>query len=201
MSTDKKKAFTLIEMLMSLAIVLILAGVLVGMGRYMRTRALRQLTQSEIEVIVTALEQYYDQTKTFPFVADAMFGKVGYTYADVPNLGTLSSGTTEEKIKDASGHYESNASSAALFYYLDHNANCRQIVAAISNGLITNKDALTGQNTKIVVAGVTLDLPRFVDAWGTALRYTYQTGDAFPVITSAGPDKNFDTAGDNLSSQ
>ncbi len=39
MRTDKKKAFTLIEILVTLAIILILAGALVGAGKYLRVRA------------------------------------------------------------------------------------------------------------------------------------------------------------------
>jgi len=201
MDADKKKAFTLIEVLVSLTIILILAGALVGAGKYLRTRAERQLTRSAIEVICTALEQYYDQTTAFP-VADVNFGWTGCTtqYTCVPNLGTVIGGTTEERQKN--GVSFSNASSAALFYYLDHNKNCREIIGAISERLITNKDALTGARLKVLVGAppVEVDLPRFVDAWRMSLRYVYSSGDAFPVIFSAGPDKKFDTK-DDLSSQ
>lgn len=199
MNADKKKAFTLIEVLVSLTIILILAGALVGTGKYLRTRAERQLTQSAIEVICTALEQYYDQTTAFP-VADVNFGWTGCTtqYTCVPNLGTVIGGTTEERQKN--GVSFSNASSAALFYYLDHNKNCRQIIDAISERLITNKDAQTGSPLKVSIGAETVDLPRFIDAWGTSLRYEYMDGYSFPKITSAGPDKKFDTK-DDLSSQ
>ncbi len=200
---NSQKAFTLIEVLVTLVIVLILAGALVGTGKYLRTRAERQLTQSEIEVICTALELYYDEYGVFPFETYADFGKINYGVIPVLAPGTVSGGDTEEKIKDpVDNKYESNASSAALFYYLNRNKNCRQIIEAISERLITNKDAQTGARLKVLVGAppIEVDLPRFIDAWGTALRYTYQSGDVFPVIFSAGPDKKFDTK-DDLSSQ
>lgn len=39
------------------------------------------------------------------------------------------------------------------------------------------------------------------DPWGTVLGYFYITGDNFPVITSAGPDKNFNTGTDNITNR
>lgn len=43
----------------------------------------------------------------------------------------------------------------------------------------------------------------FVDPWGTALRYGYDSNDSnnFPVIESAGPDKEFGSSGDNITSK
>jgi prepilin-type N-terminal cleavage/methylation domain-containing protein len=42
----------------------------------------------------------------------------------------------------------------------------------------------------------------FVDQWGTPIDYRYISGlNNFPVITSAGPDKNFNTAGDNITNK
>jgi hypothetical protein len=53
---------------------------------------------------------------------------------------------------------------------------------------------------QVQIGATTYDWVRFVDAWGTAIAYKYTTGDAFPVLISAGPDKNFDTK-DDLNSQ
>jgi type II secretory pathway pseudopilin PulG len=41
----------------------------------------------------------------------------------------------------------------------------------------------------------------FVDSWGIELDYEYITGMNFPKITSAGPDKNFVTADDNITNK
>ena len=41
----------------------------------------------------------------------------------------------------------------------------------------------------------------FYDAWGTVLDYRYQAGMNFPLIVSAGPDKNFNTLEDNITNR
>jgi prepilin-type N-terminal cleavage/methylation domain-containing protein len=206
MRIDKKTAFTLIEVLVTLAVILILAGALVGGGKYLKTQAERQLTAGEIEIISTALEQYYDAYKKFPFsnrdidpTPDGKpdsYTKLHLEWDIAGAAGTVSpaSLTMEEKAGDNT--FVSYASSAALFYYLDQNKDCRQIIEAIASRLITNKDALTGAALTITIGGTPVDLPRFIDAWGMSLRYEYMSGYSFPAITSAGPDKIFDTQDD-----
>jgi prepilin-type N-terminal cleavage/methylation domain-containing protein len=200
MKTDNQKAFTLIEVVMAMAIILILAGALLTGGKFLRTRAEAQLTQSAIEVIGAAMEQYYEAYKVFPFETVANFGESNYTVVPtLPSPGTVAGGTTEEIQKN--GVSFSNASSALLFYYLDKNSNCRQLLDAIAARMITNKDAKTGVVLTVDIGlAMPVDLPRFIDAWGMSLRYEYMSGYSFPVITSAGPDKIFDTE-DDLSSQ
>ncbi len=41
----------------------------------------------------------------------------------------------------------------------------------------------------------------FFDAWGTPLDYRYQAGMSYPMIVSAGPDKNFTTLDDNITNR
>ena len=44
------------------------------------------------------------------------------------------------------------------------------------------------------------DLPEIYDPWGTVLDYAYVSGDSFPQLISAGPDKAFGT-GDDITSR
>jgi prepilin-type N-terminal cleavage/methylation domain-containing protein len=207
MSSNKKKAFTLIEVVVSLAIILILAGALFSAGKYLKIRAEGQLTTSEIEIISTALGQYYDEYKVFPFsnrdVSPADGKPDPYDKAQLQlDIGCVVSpaGSMLQEM-DRQGTLVSNASSAALFYYLDRYSKSREIIEAIAPRLITNKDAQSGAILTISIGGATpIDLPRFIDAWGMSLRYEYMSGYSFPVITSAGPDKIFGTK-DDLSSQ
>ena len=53
-----------------MATVLILAGALLGVGRHMKIRAEINLVSSELEVLATALQQYYDDWDAFPFVTE-----------------------------------------------------------------------------------------------------------------------------------
>jgi hypothetical protein len=43
--------------------------------------------------------------------------------------------------------------------------------------------------------------PVFIDAWKTVLDYRYVDGMTFPVIISAGPDKDFNTLNDNITNR
>ena len=44
---------------------------------------------------------------------------------------------------------------------------------------------------------MTITLIRLIDPWGTAFRYEYAPATmSFPRITSAGPDRQFDTTDD-----
>ncbi len=201
----KQRAFTLIEMLVAMAIVLALFGAMIVATKHLKTESQRRLTASAIAVVETALEQYYDQYKAFPFKNrdnDPNDGKPDtYTVIQMQediggNADVVAGGNVEV---DGAGNNICNASSAGLFYFLYHCQASRQIIEAINNTLITSKDALTDKMSKIVVGGVILDMPRFIDTWGSSLRYAYLAGDTFPVVTSAGPDKIFDTEDDVVS--
>lgn len=180
--------FTLVEMLVVLGIVMLLAGALLGIGKYMTVRAQVQLCESQLEVIGTALEQYYEAYETFPAAAS------GYDWAA---LKTSINGT----VIPESNLPVDGASSTALFYFLDQNVNSRKIIQALSGDLLTNKDR-AGAILKLRPTGGAVDgsddtdLPRFIDPWDQSIRYEYVSGGAFPRLTSAGPDKAFNTADD-----
>lgn len=63
-----------------------------------------------------------------------------------------------------------------LYDALHGSPNSRKIAEAVSPQLVVNG--------------------MFVDAWGTYILYEYPDGTAFPILTSAGPDKDFFTADD-----
>ena len=64
----KQRAFTLIEMLVAMAIVLALFGAMIVATKHLKTESQRRLTASVITVVETALEQYYENTspKQYP---------------------------------------------------------------------------------------------------------------------------------------
>lgn len=177
--------FTLVEILVVLAVVMLLAGALLGVGKYITVRAQVQLCESQLEVISTALEQYYDDHGVFPFEADLTYSQLNLQ-ADL--IGSVSSG-------DFTG-LDYAPSSAALFYFLDKSVNSRKIIEALSGDLLTNKDGSGADLTIDLISGDTIDLVRFIDPWDMSIRYEYAAGAAFPKLTAAGPDKEFDTADD-----
>jgi prepilin-type N-terminal cleavage/methylation domain-containing protein len=200
MRADKKKAFTLLEVLVTLAIILVLAGALIGTGRYLRVKAERQLTQSAIDVICMALQQYFDQTDHFPPVAGS---ETDLKTALSVTAVKVSRGTHPEYLStpDAS-EGERWWRSESLFYFLDRVPQSKAILNGLSSQILSNKDANgIGLQVEIPTGGTTHDWVRFVDTWGVSLNYTYTAGDVFPLLTSAGPDKKFETTADNIVSQ
>jgi prepilin-type N-terminal cleavage/methylation domain-containing protein len=62
----------------------------------------------------------------------------------------------------------------------------RKILEKISDSLIKHN----------FDTGLIPPVPEIYDPWGTALDYSYVTGENFPELVSAGPDKIFGTADD-----
>jgi prepilin-type N-terminal cleavage/methylation domain-containing protein len=196
-----RPGFTLMEVLVTLAVVLILISTLMGVGSRVKERAAIGLTKGMLETLTTALEQYYSDFGTFPFDTDTSVPEDGvldaYLTADLQNdlKGLVSSGLLEEQDGSSPPVTISTASSASLFWFLDRNPASRAIVEDVPQRLMTNKDA-NGTAVKINIGGKDYDLPRYIDPWKTSIRYVYLPGTAIPVLTSAGPDKIFDTPDD-----
>jgi prepilin-type N-terminal cleavage/methylation domain-containing protein len=121
-------------------------------------------------------------------------------------------------------HSTEFSGSEALYFILSQVPDCRTVLNKIDKSLLTNKGINNITDIIITVpSGVnatsTVNLPftRIVDPWGTTLRYDYypeyryfveasisgtylnyrnSSKRTFPVLTSAGPDKLFDTPDD-----
>ena len=88
---------------------------------------------------------------------------------------------------------ENDSSNAAahseyLYQKLHSIPQSREMLDKINDSLIENK------------YGTSDTLPEIYDPWGTALDYIYTPGDNFPLMISAGRDKNFET-NDDISSK
>ena len=73
--------------------------------------------------------------------------------------------------------------SAALYGQLYSTPTCRNILEKVEEAFIHNNSGAT-------------NMPEIYDPWGTIIDYKYFTGDNFPRLISAGPDKTFGTADD-----
>ncbi len=192
-----KKGFSLIELLTAIAIIAVLMTLVVGGGKRLKVQAEERLTAGAIEIIVTALELYYDDEGGFPFASVDFDGDGDIELDDYISDG-MQTVVTVTDINGNNGDWRF-WSSQALYYFLARSANSSTIIETISNTLITNTDA-SGLPIVATIVGTNVDMLRFVDPWGYALQYTYISGNSFPVIESAGPDGQFGTS-DDISSQ
>jgi prepilin-type N-terminal cleavage/methylation domain-containing protein len=142
----------------------------------------------------------------------------GLNYNDFRSELGHSLGTTSgAAVITVSGIYDPYYSgSAALYFFLSKVPECRKTLDKIDRKLITNLDR-NGDRMEIRIqfgGDFKYSFFRFIDPWGTPLQYNYydhynETGSwqyryldridsekTFPVITSAGPDKEFGTADD-----
>ena len=76
------------------------------------------------------------------------------------------------------------AHSEYLYQQLNSIPDSRSIMEKIKDSLIKND------------YGTTETPPEIYDPWGIVLEYRYTSGDTFPILISAGPDKIFDTVDD-----
>ena len=196
---QNKYGLTLVEILVAVAIIAILAAGLYSVSNYLETQSKIKLAKSTIELLCTALEQYHDFYGRFPFQADKNYGE--------PNIQSDVNGvvkadnecTTDLSTGDYNDIY---ASSEALYYFLNQFPAGKKIVDSINRSLLTNK----GQMGKeyFIHSNITVQcypLIHIIDPWKYPFRYTYKQGDNFPLVISAGPDKDFNTPGDNISSR
>ncbi|MGA1980616.1 MAG: prepilin-type N-terminal cleavage/methylation domain-containing protein [Sedimentisphaerales bacterium] len=140
-------------------------------------------------------------------------------------LGSASSTAikiTKDTTEITDGTYDPCYSgSAVLYFFLNRVPESRQTLDKIDRKLITNLDDKDGKDMKLIttIGGETKEYPlfRFIDPWGKTLRYDYydyerytstqtylnrmDTKKTFPVITSAGPDGDFNTVGDNITNR
>lgn len=230
---SRQYGFSLVEVMTAVAVVAILAAMLLGLSKHLRTQANIRLTESMMDVLDTALEQYHEAEGAFPFedkikkymadfltanppippeTIDDVYGeaasKAGQDLAGPKLLleDVLAAAMGPGIIVTLPANHDTNYMlSEALYFYLDGVAESRRILTALSDTLTTDKGK---DNARLRPTrndwgppdepSNEFNLIRFIDPWGTSLRYIYTEGRVFPLLESAGPDKKFQTKGDNI---
>jgi prepilin-type N-terminal cleavage/methylation domain-containing protein len=112
----------------------------------------------------------------------------------VESMFTLLDGALEE-YKEYQGVYPeqpakdfTNAAAHSEYLYAELYSipDCRKILEKIRDSLIKHN----------VDTGTVPPVPEIYDPWGTTLDYRYITGENFPELVSAGPDKTFGSSDD-----
>lgn len=212
-----KNGVTLVEILTVVVIIAILASIVVGIATRLDNKSKEQLAGNTIAIITDALEQFADYEYSYNNVNYSEFN-FPLDCNDFTQLGletTLRDALGATDVLVTSGVHDPNYSgSEALYFFLSRVPACRKTLERIDSSLITNEDEY-GNQMIIEIDGRGYPLRRFVDPWlergkksksGRTLRYDYydeflfppdpDTRRAFPVITSAGPDGEFDTSDD-----
>lgn len=216
--------FTLVEMLIVVAIIALLATMVVGIASRIDTQSKENLARSTIAILTAALEQFHDYGYKYPspysefeFPLDCNdFDQSRFQTTLETTLG-LGPGTV---LIQGGTHLPEYSGSEALYFFLSRVPECRATLDKIDGSMITNDDS-NGNKLTIVIDGKEYLLLRVVDPWrergtttktGKTLRYDYYNENDpdlvrrnrnkrnFPVITSAGPDRKFDTT-DDISSR
>ena len=197
-----KTGLTLVELLIAVAVVVILISITIVAGNSLRAQAEERLAAGTISILVTALEQYYEFHDEFP---PDCAGCDSVTLAETLGGTSISGGV----------YHPAFASSSALYYYLSRTPNSREILDSISESLITAEGLAGSGPLTLITPEERINLLRVIDPWVDPdpvtnpepkllqkfLRYSYEKGWNFPRITSAGPDGNFNTEWDNITSK
>lgn len=213
-----KTGVTLMEMLIVIAVIAILAMSVITVTRYVSSKSEIKLAEGSIALITAALEQFadygYHYTDTnsikysqFKFPLDCN----GLNETDISGLfndAVLNVDSMAIVDSNDSPHKLGYSGSEVLYFFLSQVPTSRETINQIDGSLITNEDEKgNGMFIEITRGSKTRTYPlyRIVDPWGETLHYDYYVDElspdpanarTFPVITSAGPDKKFDTVDD-----
>jgi len=214
---ENKTGFTLVEMLIVLAMVVVLTTMVIGLAGRIDNQSKEQLTKNTIGIITAALRQFRDYKYRYeaPIYAGFDFPLDCNDFLQPAVEMTL--GNALGAIVVISGAPDISYSGCEMLYFLlNQVSECRKTLDKIDESLLTNLDS-NKQPRRVTITypgGSPKEYPllRVIDPWGETLRYDYynelepdpilrQRGKkTFPVITSAGPDKKFGSA-DDISSR
>jgi len=211
-SLKHKRGFTLVEMLVVVAIIALLATMVIGIASQLDSQGEQKLAKSTMALLTAALEQFHDYGYTyrppysnFDFPLDCSGFQVDMLQA---TLASALGAATVEITNHDGPKCPTYSASEVLYFFLSRVPESRKTLEKIDGSLITNLSDLGAAIEISIDDGPFSPLLRIVDPWGTTLRYDYynemepnpilrQKGrKTFPVIISAGPDGRFNTADD-----
>jgi prepilin-type N-terminal cleavage/methylation domain-containing protein len=193
-SYEHKTGFTLVEMIIVVAIIAILAMMVIGIAARIDSQGKERLMKETFDLLDSALEEFADYGYAYEL---SRFNdddeRDFYAGLDFPiDCNGFSKEDFETALADvldvsvlvtAGDHEDDYSGSEALYFFLSKVPTCRKTLdkihrpdkGGIVKPLITNKDA-KGVSMSIRVGGVDDEdhpLLRIADPWGTTLRYDY----------------------------
>lgn len=232
MEARKQQAgFTLIEILVVVAIIMLLTTGMVKVAQTVRTNTQIKVTKGTISLLVSALGEYknfHDRGRGFEFPVEPDVYDF-FTNDSRPNMGlidALSQYLPVDDINSQAGDHDgfvwkdmdlltadqeegrrlALATIEFLYCVMEDVPGCKAILEKLPVDVAVNDD-----NDSALMRGQAKPLLEVNDAWGRPLWYTVRgerslTAEPpqpgnFPTIASAGPDGLFDTADDIVSTE
>ena len=206
----KGSGFSLMELLVVMAIIAILTAAMVKVADYVRTEAQGKNTKATMQLLVSALQTYEGfragrgDAEVFPLeplgrsfgeveAALAASGSDPGTHDDSGSL--IWDDWSDLSIDQQNKRLTARASIEVLYWYLEDLPVSRAVLAKLSGTATANDDG-----DSVTVEDVTKPLIEVNDAWGRPIRYERQGAGNFPALRSAGPDGLFDNSDDIVSS-
>jgi type II secretory pathway pseudopilin PulG len=214
--------FTILEMLVVVAVIVILVSMVITLTSRFEDRGNERVIKSTFAMLDAALGEFAD------YGYDYKHDDEDYANLSFPlDCNDFLRVDFEDAVEDALGlgdtdvvinrEYDPNYSgSAAMYFFLSQVPDCREVLDRIDVSLVTNEDK-SGNPLQIVVDGQSYPLNRIIDPWGETIRYSYyrnkevetsptsepemENPRTFPLLTSAGPDGQFDTPDDIKSNE
>lgn len=216
--TDKK-GLTLLEIVVSVAIIVVLTSIVIGTAVRIETRSKEQLMENTFALLNAALAEFKDYGFNYDPEAYGNNEREFYLSLDFPvDCNDYVKSSLEEELDKAFGaaggttinppigHPAKYSGCEAMYFMLRRVPKCRQILDKIDDSLITNSDPNIVE-LKIWINNEVYPLDRVIDPWGETLQYDYydetlpltdmkKSKRTFPVLTSAGADGIFGTSDD-----
>jgi len=206
---------TLVEILVVVAIIAILVTMVIGIATRIDTQGKERLTKNTIALLTAALGEFNDYGYSYSDSSYADFKFPldcnGFSQSELENELQTALGLGAGGVAISGGTHDANYSgSEALYFFLSRVPESRKTLDKIDKSLITSKGK-NKQDMTVTIDSKEYPLFRVIDPWGETLRYSYYDNGgenspssepgrssprAFPVITSAGPDKEFGSADD-----
>lgn len=187
--------FSLVEIIVVVAVIAILTTIVISTARRIQSKADEQLAAGTIAILDAAIEQFADYGYRYKHSDfDGLKFPLDCSGFDVDGLEIELSKVLDKTISiiEVADHEPAYSGIEAAYFLLSRVPDCRGTLGNIDKSLLVTKG-------KIVDPDRIWPLVRIVDPWGLALRYSLYDGAIFrnfPLITSAGPDRQFDTADD-----
>jgi len=201
---------TLVEMMVVIAVIALLLSLAITALRRIENSAKEELAAGTIATLAAACEQFSDYGYRYPNPAYADFDfPLDCDGFPAEQIEVVLEGALELAPESVSITLNdpNDSGCTMLYYFLSRVPACKVTLGEIDASLVTGIDK-NGTQIQIDIGGRVEPLLRVVDPWGTTLWYDYYDEDCndfdemkesrktFPVLTSAGRDKEFRTADD-----